>query len=196
MSVRHIIGRISHLITVHWSRICNTMTINQLSLTFITTISMFLVSLGLTVLLLWVSHSICFVVCISCMTPSSHTHSTLIKLKPYKTCSPWYSLHSYITTAIAYSHAVELCNIVGLHPFLPHQWDTEVTELVIRLCYANRYQTTLTRTKQFCSFVNFPLAHYGRWLCFVHFVSVFRLFYVLILHHKLSMSNFENFCLF
>ena len=127
MSVRPIIIRISHLVTVHWSCICNTRTINQLSSTFITTTSMFLVSLGLTVLLLGVSLSVCFGVCISCMPTSSHIHSRLINLKHYKTCSPRYSLHSYIailncpsilTCCRTESEEKFLSNIVDLHHLL------------------------------------------------------------------------------
>ena len=48
-----------------------------------------------------------------------------------------------------------------LHHLLPPPRDTE---LVTRLRHANKYPIPFTKTKRFCSFINFALANYVEWL--------------------------------
>ena len=60
-----------------------------------------------------------------------------------------------------------------LHHLLPPPHDTE---LVTRLRHANKYPIPFTKTKRFCSFINFALANYVEWL-----FNIFCIIYIFVI---------------
>jgi len=128
------------------------------------------------------------------------THSQSDKLEALKKCAvciilypltlPYITALGYLKLESLKHHQMEahkkFFNDISepdncLHHLLPPPRDTQ---LITRMRYANTYPVPLTKTKRFCSFINFGLANYVDWLYFcilcVYYVCIFSILYIVI----------------